>query len=204
MAVHGVRVELLKQQAESINLPLYIIYIPYPCDNAEYVKAMKAFIIDAKQEAIECFAFGDLFLEDVRSYREMLLGGSGITPIFPIWGIPTKALSKQMIAGGLKAVITCFDPERIPVEFAGREYDESFLNDLPKEIDPCGENGEFHSFAFDGPMFQNPIAIVAGEMIHREGCCFTDFLPCKITAGCVKGDERENELRVVFKEERKV
>ena len=179
VAVHGVRVELLKQQAESLNLPLHIIYIPYPCDNNDYLKAMNTFISQAKKEGVDCFAFGDLFLDDVRTYRETLLQGTGITPLFPIWGIPTKTLSKQMISSGLKAVITCIDPQRMALQFAGREYNESFLDDLPEDIDPCGENGEFHSFAVDGPMFQNLIEITVGETIQRDGCCFTDLLPCK-------------------------
>ena len=177
VTVHGVRNELLKQQAKSVNLPLYIIPIPYPCNNAEYVKTMKSFIVKAKKEGIECFAFGDLFLDNVRKYREKLLKGTGITPLFPIWGISTKALSRQMISSGLKAVLTCINPKSIPIKFAGSHYNESFLNDIPKNIDPCGENGEFHSFAFDGPMFQNPIDIILGETIYRDGSCFTDLLP---------------------------
>lgn len=179
VAVHGVRVELLKQQAESLNLPLHIIYIPYPCDNNDYLKAMNTFISQAEKEGVDCFAFGDLFLDDVRTYRETLLEETRIAPIFPIWGIPTKTLSKQMISSGLKAVITCIDPQRMALQFAGREYNESFLDDLPEDIDPCGENGEFHSFAVDGPMFQNLIEITVGETIQRDGCCFTDLLPCK-------------------------
>lgn len=177
VAVHGVRIELLKQQAKSVNLPLYIIQIPYPCNNVEYVKTMTSFIAEAKQEGIECLAFGDLFLRNVRKYRENLLKGTGITPIFPIWGISTKMLSRRIISEGLKAVITCIDPKRIPTEFVGREYNEFFLNDIPENIDPCGENGEFHSFAFDGPMFRNPIEIILGETVYRDGSCFIDLLP---------------------------
>lgn len=179
VAVHGVRTELLKEQAKSVNLPLHIIYISYPCDHAEYAKAMNTFILKAKEEGIDCFAFGDLFLNDVRNYRETLLEGTGIMPLFPIWGIPTKMLATHMLSAGLKAVITCLNPKHIAVEFAGREYNESFLNDLPKDVDPCGENGEFHSFALDGPMFQNPIEVIVGETIHRDGCCFTDLLPLR-------------------------
>lgn len=176
VAVHGVRVELLKQQAKSVNLPLHIVYIPYPCNDDDYINATKSFITEAKKEGAECIAFGDLFLEDVRRYREKLLKGTGIVPLFPIWGISTTTLSKQMISSGLKATITCVNPKQIAKEFAGREYNESFLNDVPESIDPCGENGEFHSFAFDGPMFKNPIAIVFGETVYRDGCYFTDLL----------------------------
>lgn len=177
VAMHAVRVELLRQQAKSVGLPLHIIEIPNPCSNGEYDDAMTSFIGDAKTETIECFAFGDLFLEDVRRYREDRLKATGITPIFPIWGIPTKELSKKMVSSGLKALITCVDPKRLTKEFAGREYNESFLNDIPAGVDPCGENGEFHSFAFEGPMFQNPIEIKLGEIVHRDGFVFADILP---------------------------
>lgn len=177
IAVHGVRIDLLKQQAQSTNLPLHIVYIPYPCNNEEYLNVMKSFITEAKKEGVECFAFGDLFLQNVRRYREKLLKGTGIAPLFPIWGISTKILSKQIVSSGLRAMITCINTKQIAAEFSGREYNQSFLDDIPENIDPCGENGEFHSFAFDGPMFQNPIEIILGEAIYRDGCCFTDLLP---------------------------
>ena len=159
VAMHGVRVELLQKQAKSIGLPLVIIEIPYPCSNVEYEKIMGQFVDRAKIDNIEYFAFGDLFLEDIRNYREEKLKGSGIKPIFPIWGIPTDKLSREMISSGLRSVITCINPKQIPKEFVGREFDESFLDSLPEAIDPCGENGEFHSFAFDGPMFKEQIEI---------------------------------------------
>jgi uncharacterized protein (TIGR00290 family) len=176
VAMHGVRVTLLEQQAASAGLPLYIIEIPDPCSNDEYADAMTSFINQAKKEGIECFAFGDLFLEDVRQYRERNLSGTGIVPLFPLWGIPTTQLSREMIASGLRAMITCLDPQRLPREFSGREYNNSFLTDLPEGVDPCGENGEFHSFAFEGPMFRNPIALSLGETVDRGGFVFTDFL----------------------------
>ena len=175
VAMHGVRVELLQQQAQSAGLPLTIIEIPYPCSDGDYAAAMSAFVDTAKRDNIESFAFGDLYLEDIRSYREERLQESGIKPIFPLWGIPTKELSRQMVAGGLRAAITCLDPKRIAEEFAGREYDDSFLDELPASVDPCGENGEFHSFAFAGPMFQHPIEISVGETVHRDGFVFTDL-----------------------------
>ena len=138
---------------------------------------MKAYIISSKEKGIEYFAFGDLFLERVRTYRETLLQGTGIAPLFPIWGVSTKILSQQMISNGLKAVITCINPEQISQEYAGREYNNSFLEDISTGIDLCGENGEFHTFAFDGPMFQYPIKVIPGETVHRDGAYFTDLLP---------------------------
>jgi uncharacterized protein (TIGR00290 family) len=177
VAMHGVRVELLRQQAKSAGLPLYLIKIPHPCSDSEYASVMSAFVDSMKNEAIGCFAFGDLFLEDVRRYREDRLAGTGIMPLFPLWGLPTQTLAREMVSGGLKAKITCLDPKRLPGSFAGREYDEAFLNDLPDGIDPCGEYGEFHSFAYAGPMFQDPIITRAGETLTRDGFVFTDLLP---------------------------
>lgn len=179
VTMHGVRTELLKQQAESVGLPLDIIDIPYPCSNDKYVEIMTAFIRAVKKKGIECFAFGDLFLENVRGYRETLLQGTGIAPLFPIWGIPTNTLSQQMVSSGLKAVISCINAKQFSQEYAGREYNESFLADIPSSIDACGENGEFHSFAFDGPMFQYPIKVTTGETIYRDGAYFIDLLPSK-------------------------
>ena len=176
VAMHGVRIELLRRQAASAGLPLYVIEIPYPCSDAEYAEAMRAFVATAKGEGVECFAFGDLFLEDVRRYREERLDGTGIAPVFPLWGIPTGELPGTMVAGGLKAVITCTDPRRIPAAFSGREYDAAFLADLPEGVDPCGEYGEFHSFAFDGPMFGATVALSVGETVERDGFVFTDLL----------------------------
>lgn len=183
VAMHGVRMELLRQQTESAGLPLHLIQIPYPCSDDEYAGVMTAFIDAARKENIECFAFGDLFLEDVRQYREKNLQGTGITPIFPLWGRPTAELSRKMVAGGLKAVITCVDPNRISAGFAGKGYDEAFLDSIPEGADPCGEYGEFHSFAYDGPMFQNPINISLGETVHRDGFVFTDVFPSTSAAG---------------------
>ena len=177
VAMHGVRVELLQEQAESIGLPVEIIEVPYPCSNAEYDRIMGQFVERARNNNIEYFAFGDLFLEDVRNYREEKLKGSGIEPIFPVWGIPTDKLSREMISSGLRAVITCIDPEQTPKEFLGREFNESFLDSLPETIDPCGENGEFHSFVFAGPMFKERIEIVVGDTVHRDDFVFADVLP---------------------------
>ena len=176
VAMHAVRVELLQQQAKCIGLPLEIIEIPYPCSNELYEEIMARFVETSKKANIENIAFGDLYLEDVRNYREEKLNGTGITPIFPIWGIPTNQLSKEMIGSGLRAVITCVDPKQIPKEFIGREYNESFLNDLPEGVDPCGENGEFHSFVFDGPMFNKHMEISLGNVVHRDGFVFIDVV----------------------------
>ena len=176
VAMHGVRRELLELQAERVNLPLDIIDIPYPCSNSEYEARMSAFIDQAKANKIECCAFGDLYLEDVRQYRENNLKGTGISPLFPLWGLPTEELSREMIQSGLRAIVTCVDPKSMPEMFVGREFNASFLADIPKEIDPCGENGEFHSFAFKGPMFREPIKVSAGEIVHRDGFVFSELL----------------------------
>lgn len=176
VAMHGVRIELLQKQAASIGLPLEILEIPFPCSNSDYEHIMGQFVSRAQEQHIEHFAFGDLFLEDIRHYREEKLKDSGITAIFPVWGIPTDTLSQTMIDNGLKTVITCIDPEQISEDFAGREYDEAFLASLPKGVDPCGENGEFHSFVFAGPMFKEKIDIRVGDIVHRDGFVFADVL----------------------------
>ena len=177
VAMHAVRVELLQAQAASAGLPLHIIYIPYPCSNADYDAVMTDFVSQAKQANIDCFAFGDLFLEDVRRYREDRLKPTGITPIFPLWGIPTGELSRTMVDNGLKAMLTCVNPKNLGKEFCGREFNRDFLDALPEGVDPCGEYGEFHSFAFAGPMFHKPIDIQRGATVERDGFVFTDILP---------------------------
>lgn len=176
VAMHAVRISLLQEQAKSIGLPLRMIEIPYPCSNAAYEAAMNAFIDDAKEQHVDCFAYGDLFLEEVRRYREDGLKGTGITPLFPIWNMPTRELSRAMISSGLKARITCIDPKRLAGDFVGREFDESFLEDIPADVDPCGENGEFHTFVFSGPMFQYPIDLSLGEIAYRDGFVFADLM----------------------------
>ena len=176
VAMHGVRRELLELQAERVDLPLEVIAIPYPCSNNEYEVRMAKFIDQVKVENIDSCAFGDLYLDDVRQYRESNLKDTGITPIFPLWGKSTAELSREMINNGLRAIVTCVDPKRMPEYFVGREYNKSFLEDIPGEIDPCGENGEFHSFAFEGPMFREPIKVSAGEIVHRDGFVFSELL----------------------------
>jgi len=177
VVMHAVRIELIKQQAQNIDLPIQLIPIPHPCGDNVYGTIMKNFVEQAKQRGIECFAFGDIFLEDVRGYREANLADTGITPIFPLWGMPTKKLSVEMVSGGLRAIITCVDPKHLSTDFAGQEYGESFLERIPANVDPCGENGEFHSFAFAGPMFKKPVNIAIGETVARSGFIFTDLLP---------------------------
>lgn len=177
VAMHGVRSALLLEQAKQTGLPIQIIEIPHPCSNTEYEKIMEAFTKKAKNNNIDYFAFGDLFLDDIRSYRQKKLKDSGITPIFPIWGLPTNELSREMIRAGLKTIITCINPKQIPEDFIGSEFDDSFLDSLPANVDPCGENGEFHSFVFDGPMFRKKIEIVVGEIVSRDDFLFADILP---------------------------
>lgn len=177
VAMHAVRLELLRRQAECLGLPLQLIAIRNPCSNAEYEATMTRFVEQAREQGVAFFAFGDLFLEDIRRYREDNLRDTGITPMFPIWGTPTAELAREMVASGLRARITCVDPNQLAPEFAGREYDMAFLSEIPSGVDPCGENGEFHSFAFDGPMFEQPVSIAVGETVSRDGFVFTDLLP---------------------------
>jgi uncharacterized protein (TIGR00290 family) len=176
-AMHAVRIELIKRQASSAELPVQFIELPHPCTDAEYRAIMGEFIDRVSHQGIEYIAFGDLFLEDIRSYRENNLADTGITPIFPIWGMETTTLSKEMVDSGLRAVITCVDPNKLDPEFIGREYDQAFLEQLPDTVDPCGENGEFHSFAFGGPMFKEQIEVRLGETVTRDGFVFADLLP---------------------------
>ncbi|NIM71686.1 MAG: ATP-binding protein [Gammaproteobacteria bacterium] len=177
VAMHAVRVALLRAQAESVALPVHLISIPHPCSNADYARIMGEFVSRERKRGIEYFAFGDLFLGDIRAYRESSLSGTGVKPLFPLWGMNTRALSATMLESGLRARVTCVDPSQLAPEFCGREYDRSFLADLPSQVDPCGENGEFHSFAFDGPMFRRKINIEVGETTLRDKFVFTDLLP---------------------------
>jgi len=176
VAMHAVRTELLRRQAAVAGLPLRLIEIPSPCSNEEYEEAMEQCVADAVADAIDCFAFGDLFLEDVRAYREQKLAGTGIRPLFPIWGRDTSELAREMIASGLRARITCVDPRVISRDFAGRDFDAALLTALPSSADPCGERGEFHTFAYEGPMFREPIAIESGEIVERDGFVFADLI----------------------------
>lgn len=188
VAMHAVRVELLKQQAlhakyQEKPLELNIIELPFPCSNEDYQQIMSKNCDKLISQGIEQIAFGDLFLEDVRNYRVDRLKNTGLTPIFPLWQTNTQELAEQMVASSLKAIVTCVDPKKLPKSFCGRHYDESFLKDiqnLPKDyeasIDPCGENGEFHTFVYDGDMFSSPISVKVGEVVERDGFVFADVL----------------------------
>ena len=177
VAMHAVRLDLLRAQAEAVGLPLVEVRIPSPCPNETYEAAMSAAMADARERGITAVAFGDLFLEDVRRYREERLATTGLRPLFPLWGRPTRALAEEMIALGQKAVLTCVDPRALPSAFAGRAFDADLLADLPGGVDPCGENGEFHSFAWDGPAFLKPVPVRVGEIALRDGFVFADLTP---------------------------
>ena len=177
VAMHAVRRMLLEAQAETLGLPLWVAPLPSPCPNADYERIMREVCCRAVTEGIQAVAFGDLYLTDVRRYREQQLQGTGLEPLFPVWGIPTRELASEMIASGLRAKITCVDPRALPREFAGREFDESFLADLPPGVDPCGENGEFHSFVYNAPGFREPLRVDVGEIVERDGFVFADLLP---------------------------
>ncbi len=173
--MHAVRSELLRKQADAAGLPLWVVPIPSPCSNEEYERAMNDVMRRADAEGIERIAFGDLFLEDIRAYREEKLASTRIKPVFPLWGSDTRELAREMIDGGLRARLTCVDPRVLDAKFAGREFDATLLDELPPHVDPCGERGEFHSFAYDGPMFRERIAIESGVVLERDGFVFADL-----------------------------
>jgi uncharacterized protein (TIGR00290 family) len=175
VAMHAVRSELVELQAESAGLPLWKVPLPWPCSNEEYEARMRAVCERALREEVDAIAFGDLFLADIRAYRERQLAGTGLEPVFPVWQIPTRELAVSMLGAGLRARVTCIDPKKLPREFAGREFDAAFLNDLPSGVDPCGENGEFHSFVYDGPMFRAAVPVETGEIVERDGFFFADL-----------------------------
>jgi uncharacterized protein (TIGR00290 family) len=176
VAMHAVRRTLVEAQAEAAGLPLWRIPIPSPCPNEVYEEQMRLAMARARAEGFTHVAFGDLFLEDIRRYREERLAGTGLTPLFPVWGIPTDTLARDMLASGLDAWLTCVDPQQIDRRFAGRRYDTSLLAELPPSADPCGERGEFHTFCCAGPMFQYPIAVTPGEVLERDGFVFADVM----------------------------
>jgi uncharacterized protein (TIGR00290 family) len=175
VAIHGFREELLERQAEMTGLPLSKVDLPFPCSNEEYEARMGAACTQAIKEGFEGVAFGDLFLEDIRAYRVAKLAGTGLEPLFPVWGIPTDRLAAEMMAGGLRARLTCVDPRKVPAEFAGREWDAQLLRELPPGVDPCGENGEFHSFAYAAPVFKEEIQVEAGERVVRDGFVYAEL-----------------------------
>lgn len=183
VAMHAVRRVLLEAQADRLGLPLRVVEIPFPCPNDVYEARMAVAVAEAVTGGVGHVVFGDLFLEDVRAYREASLQGSGLHPVFPLWGRPTAALARQMLAAGVKAVVTCVDPKQVPADLAGRPYDERFLEDLPADADPCGERGEFHTFVWDGPGFSSPIGIEVGEVTERDGFVFCDVVPAPGSTG---------------------
>ena len=176
VAMHAVRTSLLETQAAAAGLPLRVVSIPSPCPNLQYERAMSEAIGRAQWEGVTHVIFGDLFLEDVRRYREENLAKCGMTPVFPLWGIPTRQLAEEMMAAGLRSYLTCVDPQKLDKSFAGREWNPNLLADLPSSVDPCGENGEFHTFASAGPMFRRPVAVRRGEIVERDGFVFADLL----------------------------
>jgi uncharacterized protein (TIGR00290 family) len=176
VAMHSTRSELLQAQAEAAGLPLTALPLPWPCSNDIYESVMQNACSEAVARGVATIAFGDLYLQDVRAYREKQLQGTGLGPIFPLWQIPTDRLAQEMIAGGLRARLSCIDPKALPHSFAGREFDSALLRDLPAGVDPCGENGEFHTFVYAGPMFSAAIPITLGEVVERDGFVFADLL----------------------------
>ncbi len=174
VAMHSTRREVLEAQAASAELPLQIVPLPWPCSNEYYEASMREACDAAIASGIKAIAFGDLFLEDIRRYREERLNGTGLTPVFPVWKLDTRTLLREMINAGVKTRIVCVDPKKLSRVFAGRDLDEDFLRDLPPGIDPCGENGEFHTCVYDGPMFRHAIPIESGEVVERDGFIFAD------------------------------
>jgi len=176
VAIHGFREDLLDRQAALTGLPLWKVDLPFPCSNEEYEARMGRACARAVSDGFEGVAFGDLFLEEIRAYRVAKLAGTGLEPLFPVWGIPTHQLAAEMMSGGLRARLTCVNPQKVPAEFAGREWDANLLRELPTGVDPCGENGEFHSFAWAGPMFSGEIPVEAGERIIRDGFVYAEMV----------------------------
>ena len=176
VAMHAVRESLLEAQAAAAGVPLVKVFIPSPCTNEEYETWMGEAMSVAQALGVRYVAFGDLFLEDVRQYREGKLAGTGIEPLFPLWGLETATLARTMIDAGLRAYLTCVDPKQLAPSFAGRVFDADLLAELPPGVDPCGERGEFHTFACAGPMFRSPIAVTPGEVVERDGFVFADLV----------------------------
>ena len=179
VSIHGLREELLRAQLDACGLPATIVQIPYPCPNEVYEQAMATAMHEAKAAGISHMVFGDLFLQDVRAYREQRLAPIGITPLFPLWHRPTDALAREMIAAGVDARLVCVDLKKLPKPFAGRRFDGALLAELPPGVDPCGENGEFHSFVAAGPMLSRPVPVALGETVERDGYAYADLLPVR-------------------------
>ena len=176
VSMHGVREALLDAQAIALGLPCRKVRLPWPCSNDVYEREMTAALQAAKAEGVTHVVFGDLFLQDIRAYREAKLAGTGISPLFPLWQRDTRVLAREMIDGGLRAILTCVDPSKLDRTFAGRDFDRDLLAALPSGVDPCAENGEFHTFAWAGPMFEKPVAVARGQVFERDGFVFADLV----------------------------
>jgi uncharacterized protein (TIGR00290 family) len=182
VAMHGTRRALVELQAVAAGLPLIAVPLPWPCSNEDYESAMKKVCDQAAGAGISAIAFGDLFLADIRAYRERQLKDTGLEPVFPLWQIPTSELARDMVRSGLRAKLVCVDPKVLAPEFAGRDFDEELMAGLPPNVDPCGENGEFHTFVHAGPMFDHGIPVVLGERVQRDGFWYCDVLPAGVPA----------------------
>ena len=174
VAMHAVRRVLVEAQAKRAGLPLWSYDLPARCSNAEYEEVLGRVFARAREEGVEGIAYGDLFLRDIREYRERQMAGSGLTPIFPVWGLPTGELAREMIRAGVRAKVTCVDPQKLDRSYAGREFDLQMVEGLPEGVDPCGENGEFHTFVYESPVFSRVIGVGVGELVERDGFCFAD------------------------------
>lgn len=176
VAMHAVREDLLDAQAEAANLPLFKVPLPWPCSNAQYETAIKSAFDELRlKHDVTHIAYGDLYLNDVRQYRIKLMEETGLIPLFPLWGLDTKDLADRMIESGLSACLTCIDPKQLAEDYAGHQFNNEFLSSISNSVDPCGENGEFHTYVFSGPMFEQDIPIMIGETVKRDGFCFTDL-----------------------------
>jgi uncharacterized protein (TIGR00290 family) len=180
VSMHGVRNELLRRQAESIGLPVEEVRIPPTCANPIYEARMAEAVQRFRDRGVLHFAFGDIFLEDLRAYREQKLLDANMTALFPLWKVDTRELAARFLNDGFRAIAVCIDPRKLDNSFAGRELDASFFRELPPNVDPCGENGEFHTFVFDGPIFRSPVAVKVGEVRERDCFVFCDLLPEEI------------------------
>jgi uncharacterized protein (TIGR00290 family) len=177
VSMHATRLEMLERQATAAGLPLQTIYLPDPCTMEQCDEIMRQFVMESAAKGIECMAFGDLFLEDVRKYRENQLKGTGIKLVFPLWAIPTRELAEQMLSAGLEAYVSSVDLKKLPSRFAGRKWSRELVAELPQECDPCGENGEIHTVVAGGPMFRKPIPVNVGEIVERDGFAYVDIIP---------------------------
>ncbi len=177
VAMHGVRRALLEKQAEAAGLPLIVVELPAPCSNAEYEARLGVALARARAEDVVHVVFGDLFLEDIRAYRETQLAAHWMTGVYPLWGRDTRVLAREMVESGLRARLACVDPRQLDRRFAGRVFEQALLDELPAGVDACGERGEFHTFVTEGPMFARPVAVSVGEVVEREGFVFADLLP---------------------------